>query len=131
MLKNPHETIKSPELEKDFDRVIKNSLKLELDKMRNRNPERNDVKYRILQQFVSELGDQSFKVAFDKLSRHYKHAIITRLENQAKHIGGNVPYDFIKTLEKELYGVTKDEEEEEIINFKKKVELEKQLQSEN
>ncbi len=41
MLKNPSETIKYPESEKDFDKIIKSSLELELQKMENRNPGRN------------------------------------------------------------------------------------------
>lgn len=91
--------------------------------MENRNPRRNDIKFKVLQQFVSELVDQSFETTFDKLDEHYKYAIITRLENQAVHMGGNVPSNFIRTLEQKLYGVTKDEERIGI-NFEKKVKLE-------
>ena len=131
MLKNSPEIMESPKSEKDFDKIIKNSLELELREMKKRNPERNDIKFRVLQQFISELQNQSFKAAFDKLSEPHKHAIITRLENQAEHMGGCVPYNFIKTLERELYGVTQDEKEGKNINFEKKAELEKQLQSEN
>jgi hypothetical protein len=130
MLKSLYETINFSESKKDFDKIIKDALELELRKMKNRNPERADIKFRVLQQFVSKLENQPFEVVFDKLSDPHKHAIITRLENQAEHMDGNVPYDFIKTLEQKLYGVVKDEDEE-YINFERKAELEKQLQPEN
>ena len=128
MFKNSSETTKSLEPEKDLGKIIKDSLELELRKMKERSPARNDVKFRVLKRFVSELEGQSFEDAFNKLSKPHKHAIITRLENQAEHMGGSIPYDFINTLEQELYGVAWDEGGE-YIDFKKKVELENELQS--
>ena len=130
MLKNSPEKPRSPESKEDFDKIIKHSLAVQLDKMRERSPGRSDIKFKVLEQFVSNLEKQSFKEAFENLSEPHKHAIITRLKNEAKHMGGSVPYDFIKILEQKLYGVISDEDGE-IIDFNKKVELEKQLQSEN
>ena len=130
MLKNSFEIIGSPESKKDFDKIIKDSLELELQKMEDGRPGRSDIKFRILQQFVSELADQTFEAVFDKLDKPHKHAIITRLQNEAEHMGGHIPYNFIKTLEQKLYGVVPDEDGGGI-NFERQIELEKQLQSEN
>ncbi len=98
--------------------------------MREKNPERNDIKFKILEQFVSKMERQPFEKAFKSLNEPHKHAIVTRLENETEHMGGIIPYDFIKKLERKLYGTISDKYGE-TINFNKKVELEKRLQSEN
>jgi len=122
--------ISTKESEKDFDKKIREALELELQKMQERNPERNDAKFTILKQFLCDLENQSFKDAFGQLRKQEKHTIITRLENQAEHMGGEIPYDFIYNLEREVYGVVRDQEGE-MINLEKKAQLEKLLQGEN
>ena len=69
MLKNSPETIKTRESEpkKDFNQIVKDSLELELQKMKDRNPERNDMKFRVLKRFATELSSQPFKVVYNRL----------------------------------------------------------------
>lgn len=110
---------------------IARSLTDQLHKMDARRPGRQDIKYQILKKFVDNLDTKSFSELYHELSPIHKHAIITRLENEAKHMGGKVPFDFISNLEHELYGVEIDEDGDEMINFAKKVELEQNLQAEN
>ncbi len=114
----------------NLEAAIKNSLVEQLKKMADRRPGRRDIKFKVLADFVAKLERQPFAKAFGELSPAHKHAIITRLENEAQHLGGQVPYEFIKKLEQGLYGVAV-EDEEEMIDFKKKVELEEQLQAED
>ena len=116
-----------PEAKKDFEQIVKKSLERELHKMKDRNPERGDIKFKVLRQFLAKLSNQPFEVVYGQLNEVHRHAIITRLENQAKHMGGDIPYDFIKNLEQKLYGLARDKGG---IDFEKKMELEKRLRSE-
>jgi len=106
-------------------------LREELKNMEERSPERKngegDRKYKILFEFLKNMGKGvSFSSAYSILSDNEKHVIITRLENQA--MKGNIEYDFVDKLSKDLYGVFKDEECVERINFDKKIQLEQSLQ---
>ncbi|OQX51097.1 hypothetical protein B5M47_01870 [candidate division CPR3 bacterium 4484_211] len=131
MLKNLPETIDAQEPKEGPEEIIYDSLTQELHAMEERNPGRDDIKFRVLKQFIHDLAaGQPFDVVFGKLDEPYKHAIITRLQNRADHMGGKIPHDFIEKLEKELYGIVLTEDGDKI-NFDRKVELEKQLQSEN
>ena len=127
-MKNQPETIRFVESKENLNKVLWEALKLELEEMKTRGPEREDPKFRVLEEFVSKKQNQPFERAFEELGKDtYKHAIITRLENQAKHMGGRVPYSFIRGLEQALYGIDRWGH----INFQRKMELERQLQSEN
>jgi hypothetical protein len=92
---------------------------------------RTDAKFRVLKSFVETLESKSFKKAFAELDEPHKHAIITRLENETKYMGGAIPYDFVKKLEEALYGVITEDDDKERIDFSRKTNLEKQLQKEN
>ena len=129
------EVFKEPrEKKENIENILKESLKNQLEKMLQRNPERKDIKFVVLRDFLKALNGKSFKEAFAELPLVYKHAIITRLENEASHLGGRVPYEFIYSLSKEVYGVSDNSdggENKEKINYQRKFELERALQEEN
>lgn len=130
MLSNKPEASQLPEDKNSVN--ILDSLTHQLHEMLERSPERNDVKYQVLKKFVEELKTESFENLYKKLSPAHQHVIITRLENESDcmQMGGNVPYEFVKELREELYGLERYEDGYEI-NFEKKIELEKILQSED
>ena len=129
-MENSREHQGNPEI--DVDKIIKESLRLQLQKMQALvRQARTDTKFKVLAAFIEELETESFTEAFAKLSEAQKHAILTRLENETEHTGGKIPYDFVKKLEQSLYGVVVDEDNEERIDFSRKINLEKQVQEEN
>lgn len=87
---------------------------------------KGDPKYAILYRFVAEAKEEGFKNTYAKLMEHEKHAVITRLENQA--VQGRVSYEFVERLRKELYGMIINDDGQEMINFEKQIELERALQ---
>ncbi|PIR13946.1 hypothetical protein COV49_00390 [Candidatus Falkowbacteria bacterium CG11_big_fil_rev_8_21_14_0_20_39_10] len=127
MLKNSQEHFNNTEI--DINKIIVKSLRLQLEKMQQGKKQgRTDVKFRVLKSFIETLETKSFEEAFTELNESRKHAIITRLENETEHMGGKIPYNFVKKLEQILYGVDANNKK---IDFSKKVELENKLQEEN
>ena len=130
-MKNSFEELNKLSANQDekLEKIIADSLSIQLQKMTEGiRKERNDAKYIILRDFIQSLKNSSFQQAFDRLDEFQKHVIITRLENEMEHMGGSMPYEFAYKLSKKLYGTVKDEFGE-MINLKKKDELEKSLQN--
>ncbi|MBI4117777.1 MAG: hypothetical protein HY453_01705 [Parcubacteria group bacterium] len=120
---DPNETSK--------DIIIAEAFKKELEAMRARKPDRKDSKYTILESFLEKLKNQSFKEVFLNLKRFEKHAIITRLEGQSSHMGGQIPFSFVKELYLTTYGFIIDEDGDQRVNDDVKRELERELQDMN
>lgn len=119
------------EEEADLQDIIWESLSNEKSLMEKRRKERRDFKFLVLESFLSEHDKQkgkSFEGLYNSLGDVEKHVIITRLQNQASHMGGRVPVSFINKLERDLYGVVIDENGDERINSFRISELEREAQ---
>lgn len=119
-----------PEREKQ-EKVFITVLQNELRDMETRRPEtrkngKGDAKYRILFQFLRSAEKQGFQGAYDSLQDFEKHAIVTRLENQAYH--GNIPRDFVENFRLFLYG-TVEYKGSKRLNRTRQSELEDQVQN--
>ncbi len=116
----------------DNEVAIISALEQEIIAMEERRPDtrkedKGYPKYEILCRFVTEAKKKGLMDAYNRLPDFEKHAVITRLENQAYH--GSIAYEFVEKMRRDLYGTHTANEGEERVNFEKQAELEQMLQT--